>query len=46
MKTLNLTELEQIKGGVFGWTVIGISAIIVFLAGVFEGITNPNPCQR
>lgn len=46
MKTIDVIELEQIKGGVSGWTMIGIAAAVVFLAGVFDGITNPNPCQE
>ncbi len=46
MKYVENYELEEVKGGVSGWTMIGISAIVVFLAGVFEGITSPNPCQK
>ena len=46
MRILDVVELEQIKGGVSGWVVVGIAAIVVFLAGVFEGITSPNPCQK
>lgn len=46
MEYVKNCELEEVKGGVSGWTLIGISAIVVFLAGVFEGITSPNPCQK
>ena len=46
MKSVDFLELEQVKGGVSGWTMVGISALIVFLAGVFEGITSPNPCNK
>lgn len=46
MKYVENYVLEEVKGGVSGWTMIGISAIVVFLAGVFEGITSPNPCQK
>ncbi len=46
MQAVNNLELDNVKGGVSGWVVIGIAAIVVFLAGVFEGITSPNPCQK
>lgn len=46
MQKVSILELEQVKGGVSGWTMVGIAALVVFLAGVFEGITSPNPCQK
>ncbi len=46
MQVVTDLELDQVRGGVSGWVVIGIAAVIVFLAGVFEGITSPNPCQK
>lgn len=46
MKSVDVLELERVKGGVSGWTIVGICALIVFLAGVFEGITSPNPCNK
>lgn len=46
MKRVSDLELEEIRGGVSGWVMVGIAAIVVFLAGVFEGITNPTPCHR
>lgn len=46
MKSVDFLELEQVKGGVSGWTMVGICALIVFLAGVFEGITSPNSCNK
>ena len=46
MQAVNNLELDNVKGGVSGGVVIGIAAIVVFLAGVFEGITSPNPCQK
>ena len=46
MKSVDFLELEQVKGGVSGWTMVGICVFIVFLAGVFEGITSPNPCNK
>lgn len=46
MQVVTDLELDQVRGGVSGWVVIGIAAVIVFLEGVFEGITSPNPCQK
>ena len=46
MQEVSVVELENVKGGVSGWTMIGIAAVIVFLAGVFDGITSPNPCEK
>lgn len=45
MKTLNEKELEKITGGFSVWMGIGIAAVVVFLSGVLEGITNPNKCH-
>ena len=30
MKTVDYLELEQVKGGVSGWTMVGISALLSF----------------
>lgn len=46
MRKIDFLELQQVKGGVSGWTIVGIVSAIVFLAGVFEGITSPSPCQK
>lgn len=46
MQVASNLELDKVKGGASGWVVVGIAAIVVFLAGVFEGITSPNPCQK
>lgn len=46
MQSVNNFELDKVKGGVSGWVVVGIAAVVVFLAGVFEGLTNPDPCQK
>ena len=40
----NPKELENIKGGFSVWMGIGIEAVVVFLSGVLEGITNPSKC--
>ena len=39
-------ELEQIKGGAvpYVWIGIGVTAFIVFLSGLIDGITNPKEC--
>ena len=46
MQVVSNLELDKLKRRVSGWGVVGIAAIVVFLAGVFEGITSPNPCQK
>ena len=40
-------DLENIKGGatITVWTGVIITAIVVFLSGVIEGITNPKNCN-
>lgn len=40
-------ELEKIKGGatITVWTGVIITAIVIFLSGVIEGITNPKSCN-
>ena len=45
--TLSTTQLEKIKGGatITVWTGIAIAAIVIFLSGVIEGITNPEKCN-
>ena len=40
-------ELEKIKGGATAsiWIGIAITAVVIFLSGVIEGITNPERCN-
>ena len=40
-------SLEKIKGGfeMNAWIAIGIAAAVVFLSGIFSGITNPERCN-
>lgn len=40
-------ELEKVKGGAvpYIWVGIAIAALIVFISGVIDGITNPKPCN-
>ena len=46
MIVLKDQELERIQGGAvpYIWIGIGIAAIIIFLSGVVDGITNPKEC--
>ena len=46
IKKIEQSDLEKINVGVGPWIAVGlgISALIVFLAGVFEGYTHPGRC--
>lgn len=47
MSIIDEDKLEKIKGGatVSIWTGIVVTAIVVFISGVIEGITNPSKCS-
>ena len=49
IKKLNEENLENIKGGegiTTGiWIGLAISAAVIFISGVIEGITNPERCN-
>ncbi len=47
MEKLNDADLSNIKGGftLSVWSALGITALVVFLSGVLEGITNPDKCR-
>lgn len=47
LKKIEEEDLEKIKGGeaVSIWIGIAIAAIVVFISGVIEGITNPERCN-
>lgn len=49
MKRLNEERLEKIKGGegiaAAIWIGIAISAGVIFISGIIEGITNPGRCN-
>ena len=47
MKLIKLDELDSIKGGGVPpvLVIVAVSAFIVFLAGVIDGITNPEKCN-
>lgn len=44
MKILDNRQLDNVVGGNV-WVGLGIVAFIIFLSGVFEGITNPGRCN-
>ena len=47
MCELGCVELENIRGGSYGGVILTglvVTAVIVFISGVIEGITNPKRC--
>jgi len=48
IKIIKEEKLENIKGGATTfftvWTGVAIAAIVIFISGVIDGITNPNRC--
>ncbi len=47
IKEIKEEQLENIKGGatISVWAGIAIAAIVVFISGIVEGITNPAKCS-
>ena len=47
MRVIQENQLEKIKGGatISVWTGIAVAAIVVFISGIIEGITNPTKCN-
>ena len=47
IKVIDEKKLDQIKGGatISVWTGIVVAAIVIFISGVIEGITNPERCN-
>lgn len=45
MTKIKEEELKRINGGISGWAVIGICALVTFLAGVVDGIARPLKCN-
>ena len=45
MKKLENEKLANIKGGISGWGVLGIGALIAFISGVLDGIARPSKCN-
>ena len=51
MKQIDNNKLEQITGGsasvgIFGVVTLAITAISVFVSGIFEGFTHPRGCNE
>ena len=47
MKELKKEELININGGAVSWSLItGISAVVVFIVGIIDGIVRPVKCYR
>lgn len=47
MKTLDTQKMQTVEGGGLNWALLGgLAAIITFLAGLFDGYTNPNKCNN
>lgn len=47
MKTLDIQKMQAIEGGALNWGLLGgLAAIITFLAGLFDGYTNPSKCNN
>lgn len=47
IERLSNDKLEKISGGGVEWLGVGlaIAAVVIFLAGVIEGYTNPGRCE-
>ena len=45
MKKIKDEEFKNIKGGMSGWAIAGISMLVTFVAGVLDGIARPNNCK-
>ena len=41
-------ELENVKGGAvpYVWIGIAVAAIVIFISGIIDGITNPKECGK
>ncbi len=47
IKIIQEEKLERIKGGatISIWAGIAVAAIVIFISGIIEGITNPERCN-
>ena len=45
MQKIEDEEFKNIKGGISGWAIAGISLIVTFVAGVIDGIARPRSCN-
>ena len=47
MKKISNKKLEKIVGGeITVWTILAVSAIVIFISGVIEGYTHPKACNN
>ncbi len=47
MQKISEKNLEKIVGGeVSVWIYLIVTSIIIFLSGVIEGYTHPEPCKK
>ena len=46
IECVNNNDLKKITGGISALGMIGIAALIIFISGVIEGITNPGGCDN
>ena len=46
MQRMDNNSLGKINGGFSVWTGLAIAAIVVFIAGILEGFTNPKECNN
>lgn len=47
MEQVKNEQLKNIKGGGISWGLVaGLSAIASFLAGIIDGIINPQKCNN
>ncbi len=45
MINLKEDELKKINGGGVGWGIVGIGALLTFLAGLIDGYARPFKCN-
>ena len=46
MQRMDNNSLAKINGGFSVWTGLAIAAIVVFIARILEGFTNPKECNN
>lgn len=46
MNNINENELKKINGGgISGWAIAGLGALVAFLSGLLDGIARPSKCN-
>lgn len=38
-------ELKQVEGGIGVWIAAGITALVIFIAGIVDGFVRPLECH-